>query len=122
VAGVNFLSRTGRRQDGQASVELVAVLPFVILAGAIAWQLALTGHAAWMSANAARVAARAHAVGRDSGAAARSALPGYLRRGLRVHELRGGGVRVRVRVPLLLPRWGAPIGVGATSSLGRRRP
>jgi pilus assembly protein CpaE len=119
---VDFLSRVGRRQAGQASVELVAVLPFVILAAAMAWQLALTGHAAWMTANAARVAARAHAVGHDSAAAARSALPGYLRRGLRVRELRDGGVHVRVRVPLLLPRWEAPLGVGATSSLGRRRP
>jgi hypothetical protein len=112
------IAKTGRSQRGQASVELVAVLPFLLLAAAVAWQLALTGHAAWMAANSARVAARAHAVGGDGRRAARSALPRYLRRGLRVTKLRGGGMRVRVRVPLLLPSWESPVRVAASASLG----
>lgn len=106
-------------QDGQASVELVAVVPLVLLVGAICWQFALAGHAAWMSAHAARAAARADAVGTDVRAAARSALPEGLERGLHVERLREGGVRVRVRIPLLLHRWRSPVTVGATSSLGR---
>ena len=77
-----------RCERGQASVELVAIVPFVLLVGAVVWQLALAGHAAWAGANAARVAARAEAVGRDGERAARSALPSYLERGLTVDRER----------------------------------
>jgi hypothetical protein len=108
-----------RRQSGQASVELVAVLPAALLVALLAWQLVLTGHAAWLSAHAARAAARADVVGRSPQRAARSALPRSLERGLVVHR-RGARVRVRVRVPLLVPRWRSPIRIGATSSLGGR--
>jgi len=108
-----------RPEAGQASVELLAVVPFVLLVGAVCWQVALAGHAAWMSAHAARAGARADAVGADVEAAARSALPAALERGLEVERLERGGVRVRVRVPLLLERWRGPIAVGATSSFGR---
>src|SRR3954447_10236030 len=105
-------------QRGQASIELLAAVPFALLVGAVAWQLALLGHAAWLSAHAARVAARADAVGRSPRRAARSALPRSLERGLQV-ERSGRGVRVRVRVPLLLgSRSGVP--VSARSSLGGR--
>ena len=109
-----------RRETGQASVELVAALPFVLLVGLVAWQLALTGHTAWLCANAARVAARAEAVGRDPERAARSALPAGLEGGLRVERRKAGGVRVSVRVPFVLRRWRAPVRLGASSSLGGR--
>lgn len=115
------MSRPASTEHGQASVELVAALPFVLLAGAIAWQLALAGWSAWMSAHAARVAARADAVGRPLQPAARSALPDTLRDGLRVHRRRSGGVEVRVRVPTLLGRAHRPVTVSASSSLGRRQ-
>lgn len=108
-------------QRGQASVELVAAVPLVLLAAAVAWQLALAGHALWLCAHAARVAARADAVGRSAEAGARSALPRSLEEELSVRRLKGGGVRVSVRVPLLLPAWHAPVRVAATSSLGRAR-
>jgi pilus assembly protein CpaE len=108
-----------RSEAGQASVEMVAVLPFVLLVGALCWQFALAGHAAWLSAHAARAGARADAVGADVGAAARSALPAGLERELKVKRLSEGGVRVEVQVPLLLDRWRSPLSVGATSSLGR---
>ena len=110
-----------RAQLGQASVELVAVVPFVLMVGAVVWQLALAGHTAWITANAARVAARADTVGRDVTRAARSALPRSMERDLEVRRLREGGVRVSVRVPLLLRRWRAPVKVAATSSLGREK-
>ena len=42
-----------RTQRGQASVELVAMVPFVLLVGAVVWQLALAGHTAWLTAHAA---------------------------------------------------------------------
>lgn len=111
-----------RSAAGQASVEMLGAVPFVLLAAAIAWQLALAGWTVWMSAHAARVAARADAVGRAAGPAARSALPGSLRHGLQVRRLKRGGVRVSVRVPLLLdPGAGSPR-VRATSSFGRAGP
>ena len=100
---------------------MLAALPFVLLAGAIAWQLALAGWTAWMSAHAARVAARADAVGKPVEAAARSALPSPLRPGLRVQRRRAGGVEVHVRVPTLLDGVHGPVTVTATSSLGRQQ-
>lgn len=107
-----------RSQSGQASVELVAIIPFVLLVGAVLWQLALAGHAAWLGANAARVAARARAVGEDEERAARSALPGYLQRGLEVDRHRSRAVRVSLRVPLLFGLH-EPLKLVSTASLGR---
>ena len=105
------------RQTGQATVELLAAVPFVLLAGAIVWQLALAGHAAWACANAARVAARAAAVDRDAEKAARSALPRRLEDGLQVRESDDGAVDVRVRVPLVVQAWGSLATVRARASL-----
>ena len=104
-------------ERGQASVELVTVLPLVLLVVAIGWQIALAGHAAWMCSNAARVAARADAVGADRESAARSALPSSMERGLRVERTRSGAVRVELRVPLILRRWSSPVAVSASAAL-----
>lgn len=106
-------------QVGQASVELVAAVPLVLLAALVAWQLVLAGHTAWLSAHAARVAARADAVGRSPTAAARSALPDALEHDLEVERRREGGVRVSVRVPILVRAWSSPLRIAAASSLGR---
>src|SRR5215210_5681864 len=96
------MPRTGS-ESGQASVEAVATLPLVLLVAILCWQLVLTGQALWLCAGAARSAARAELVGESARAAARSALPRVLERGLAVERVRGGGaVRVEVRVPLLL--------------------
>jgi hypothetical protein len=117
-------TRRGRRlrnlrvERGQASIELVAMLPVVLLVAAVAWQLALVGHTAWLTANAARAAARADVVGRSPTAAARSALPDSLERELEVEREKGGRVRVAVQVPLLLRSLSTPLRVGAASSLG----
>jgi hypothetical protein len=108
-------------ESGQASVELVAVVPFVILAALAAWQIALAGHTLWLTAGAARVAARADTVGASPERAARSALPDSMERGLSVERIRSGGVRVKVRMPLLLRRWRSPVEMTAVSSLGRER-
>jgi hypothetical protein len=109
-----------RSQDGQASVELVGAMPWLLLAGLIAWQLAVVGQTAWLCANAARVAARADLVERSPGQAARSALPRALERGLRVRR-QGSAVRVAVQLPILLRRWRTPVRISARSSLGRRQ-
>jgi len=102
-------------------VELVAAIPLVVLAGLVAWQLALAGHTLWLCAGAARAAARADTVGQSAETAARSALPESMEHDLSVTELEEGGVRVSVRVPLLLRRWRAPVSVSAVSSLGEAK-
>lgn len=88
-----------RDATGQASVELIAVLPLVALVVGALWQAVLAGEAVWSAAGAARAAARAQAVGGDALLAARNAVPGVLRPGLRV-SAQGDGVRVRIGVPL----------------------
>ncbi len=111
------LRRCAADADGQASVELVAAVPIVLLVGLALWQAALAGHAMWMCANAARVAARADVVDRDVRKAALSALPRTLERGMRVQR-RGTRVRVAVRVPLVVHSSRSPLTVAATASLG----
>jgi hypothetical protein len=96
----------------------VALVPLVLLAAAVAWQLVLTGHTLWLCANAARAAARAELVGESPRRAARSALPRSLERDLSVRRLDGGGIRVELRLPLLLRAWRSPVEIAASSSLG----
>ena len=91
--------RTWRRDDGQAAVELIALLPLVALLAAGAWQLVVAGHAAWSADAAARAAARAVATGGDARAAARASLPGRLEEGLKVAASEDGDVRVTLRIP-----------------------
>jgi hypothetical protein len=114
------MTRAGS-QSGQASVEMVAVVPFVILVALVAWQVGLAGHTLWLTAGAARAAARADTVGSSPDRAARSALPDSMERGLSVERLRAGGIRVRVRMPVLLRQWRSPVTLSAVSSLGRER-
>jgi hypothetical protein len=90
-------------ERGQASVELVALLPLVaVLAGSL-WQAAVAGQAIWLSGAAARAAARASAIGADPRAAARRVLPGRLEHGLVVTRVgHGGGVRVAIAIPAIV--------------------
>jgi hypothetical protein len=90
------------RETGQAAVELVTLFPLLIALAALAWQLAVAGHAAWAATAAARVAARAHAVGDDATTAARTRLPAPLAGGVRVKSDDDGTVEVAVRIPAVL--------------------
>ena len=113
----------GARTDsecGQASVELLGSLPAALLVVAVAWELVLAGHTTWLAANAARVAARAGAVGRDPRVAARSALPSYLEQGLRV-DRSGDRVSVKVALPLLVRSWRTSAHIGASASMESQR-
>jgi hypothetical protein len=102
---------------GTASVELVAAVPFLLLALAVAAQIALAGQALWSASVAARAGARAALVGADPKAAARRALPETMRGGAEVEEEDGGAVAVKVPVPTLLPQLPV-VKVGARSGLG----
>jgi hypothetical protein len=103
VAGVphGTASSSGHREEGTASVELIAAVPFLLLAVLVAAQLALVGQALWSAGVAARAGARAALVGGDADAAAHRALPPALRGAAEVKE--GEGVSVRVVIPRLLP-------------------
>ena len=90
-----------RREGGTASVEMVAVVPFLLLATLVAAQLGLAGQALWSAGVAARAGARASLVGGDAVAAARRALPSSMRGGAEVDE--GEAIAVRVEIPRLLP-------------------
>lgn len=94
--------RGGSREDGQAAVELCALLPLVAALALGLWQVAVWGQAAWSAGSAARAGARAHAVGADPLFAARRALPNALRTGLRVRPGADGQVEVTVAVPLVV--------------------
>lgn len=106
---------SSRREEGTASVELVAVVPFLLLAVLVAAQIGLAGGALWSAAVAARAGARAALVGGAAGAAARRALPAAMRHGAEVRDR--GAVEVRVVVPALLPAL-PELRVGAESGLG----
>ncbi len=96
-----IVSSAGHREEGNASVELIAAVPFLLLAVLVAAQIALVGQALWSAGVAARAGARAALVGGDGAAAARRALPSILRAGARVSE--SDGVAVQVVIPRLLP-------------------
>ena len=103
-----------RREHGQASAELVAIVPLLVLALVAAAQLAGAGWALWSAAGAARAGARAGHVGNDPERVALAALPGPLRDGAEVED--GEEVRVRVKAPGLVP--GIPrLAVSAASDL-----
>lgn len=95
-------SSAGHREEGTASIELIAVVPFLLLAVLVAAQLALVGQALWFAGVAARAGARAALVGRDPAAAARRALPPTLRAGAQVGDA-GETITVGVAIPRLLP-------------------
>jgi hypothetical protein len=88
-------------EDGQATVELVAALPALLLAGLIALQLLLTGYALTLADGAAEAGALALATGRPATKATREALPGWAEDDAQV-SVRGGRVTVRLLPPSLL--------------------
>jgi hypothetical protein len=102
-------------EEGTASVELIAAVPFLLLALLAAAQIALAGEALWAAGVAARAGARTALVGGDAAAAARRALPSSMREDSQVDD--SDGVAVRVAVPRLLPQL-PRVMVGASADLG----
>ena len=91
-----------RGQAGQATVEFVGMLWWLVLAGLTVWQLLLVTWSFTQASNAARTASRVEARGGDAKKAAANALQPILRRDLRVtidHET----ATVRVRIPIFVP-------------------
>jgi hypothetical protein len=86
------------REEGQSTVELVAALPALLLAGLLALQLLATGYALTLADGAAEAGALALASGRPAADAAREALPGWAEDDVHV-SVEGGRVTVRLRPP-----------------------
>ncbi len=99
-------------QGGQASVELVTLMPLVAAVVLATWQGVLLGWAAVSAEHAARAGVRAALVGRPVPDAVRRALPEEMRTG--VETATGGGrIRVIVRVPSVIPGFSPTLSASA---------
>lgn len=90
--------RALRGERGQATVELIAALPALLLAALLALQLLAAGYALTLADGAAEAGALALASGDSATEAARAALPGWAEDDVAV-EVEGGEVSVRLRPP-----------------------
>ena len=86
------------RDEGQASLELLAGIPALVLAGLVALQLLATGYSLTLADGAAEAGAMALAAGRPAGPAVRDALPGWAR-GRSDVDVDGGRLTVRLEPP-----------------------
>ena len=85
-------------ERGQATVELVAALPALLLAALVALQLLVAGYALTLADGAAEAGALALASGGSATEAAQAALPGWAEDDVAV-GVEGGRVSVRLRPP-----------------------
>jgi hypothetical protein len=105
------------RESGQATVELIAALPALFLAGLLALQLLAVGYSLTLADGAAEAGALALAAGQPARNAATDALPGWAADDVDV-TVRGGEVTVRLQPPSPLPALSA--GLAVTSSANAR--
>jgi hypothetical protein len=99
------MRRILRDQRGQTSVELVGMLWWLLLSALVVWQLMLAAWAVDQTANAARTASRVEGRGGDAIKAARNALPGGLRDGMKA-TISGETAKLSVRIPIVVPGLG----------------
>lgn len=90
-----------RSARGQSTVEIVALLPLLALAGLAIMQLLAAGAAHELAGHAAEAGAVAIAEGRDPARAARESVPSWSRRRVSVH-VSGRRVSVRLRPPAIV--------------------
>jgi uncharacterized protein (UPF0333 family) len=105
------------RQRGQASVELLAAIPALLLAALVAAQLLVTAYTLHLADGAAEAGALALAAGAEAEPAARASLPGWARDRISVSAA-GGRVEVTVRPPA--PLAGLAAALEITSSAWAR--
>ena len=87
-----------RDESGQASVELIAAIPALLLAGLVAFQLLVTGYSMTLADGAAEAGAMALAAGRPAAPAVREALPRSAGDRVDLH-VEGGRITVGLRPP-----------------------
>ncbi len=108
------MARWLSESKGQATVELLAALPLLVLAGSVALQLLLAGYALTLADGAAEAGALALAAGRSARSAAEDSLPEWAERRAEV-VVRGGEVTVRLRPPSPLSAVGDRLTVTSSS-------
>ena len=101
-------------QEGQASLELLAGLPLLLIAAFACLQLLAVGYALTLADGAVEAGAIALASGTAPATAAREALPGWAEDDVDV-EASGGRVTVRVRPPSLLAPLSRALEVSSTA-------
>jgi hypothetical protein len=101
-------------QCGQASVEVLAGFPALLLAGLIALQLLVAGYSMTLADGAAEAGALAVVAGRDPGDAVRDALPRWARERVSIGEA-GGRITVALRPPSALELVGRSFEVSASA-------
>jgi hypothetical protein len=89
-------------EEGQATVEFIAAIPILLLAGFLALQLLAAGYALTLADGAAEAGALALAAGRPAARAARAALPDWADDDSAI-AVNGGEVTVRVAPPSPFP-------------------
>jgi uncharacterized protein (UPF0333 family) len=102
-------------ERGQASVELVAALPALLLAALVALQLLAAGYTLTVADGAAEAGALALAAGGSARDAARAALPGWAEDQVAV-AVRDGTVSVRLVPPAPLASIGEHLAVTSSAS------
>jgi hypothetical protein len=85
-------------ERGQATVELVAAMPALLLAALVSLQLLAAGYALTLADGAAEAGALALASGGSAAKAARESLPGWAEDDVSV-SVEGGEVSVRLQPP-----------------------
>jgi hypothetical protein len=96
--------RRWRDERGQASVEFLGMVFWLLLAALFCWQLFLGAWTANQATNAARTASRVAArVGSDPEKAARNAVSGPLRRGFHDFREEGEKATVTLEIPIIFP-------------------
>jgi hypothetical protein len=109
-------SRASAAESGQASVELLGVLPLLVVLALVVFQLLAVGYASVLAGSAAEAGALALAAGSDPRAGVREALPGWSRARAEV-RVSGGEVRVRLRPPTLLRALGERLTVSGEAAV-----
>ena len=98
------MSRRLGDERGQASVEFLGMVFWLLLAAVFCWQLFLGAWTVNQATNAARTASRVAArVGSDPEKAARNAVSGPLRGGFHGFETKGEKAVVKLEVPIIFP-------------------
>lgn len=106
-----------RGEAGQASVEFLGALPLLVIAALLVWQLVLFGTVMTSAQNAARTGSRAASLHSDGTKAAYNALRPAFRDHADVSTAPDGTVKVKVRVPLLVPGIPLPLSVTEDASI-----
>ncbi len=102
-------------ERGQATVELVAALPALLLAALVALQLLAAGYAMTLADGAAEAGALALASGGSAAEAAREALPGWAKDDVSV-AVEGGTVSVELRPPSPIPAVAKQLTISSSAS------